>query len=95
MKNRIARFISIAGHPAMLMPLAAAIASAPIGDRSLLLLSTTIAISFAVLVFAYSQVKARAGHWKHVDASIKSERKELNQTASTVLFFFCCDSCTA
>jgi membrane-associated phospholipid phosphatase len=86
MKKNIARFISILGHPALLMPLAAAIASGANDDHNLRLLSVIIAMLSAALVFTYSQVKASTGHWKHVDASIKSERKELNLTASITLF---------
>lgn len=85
MTNRIARIISILGHPAILMPLAAAIASASTGNRNLLFLSTIIVILFAALVAVYSGVKTRVGHWEHVDASIKHERKELNRTVSVVL----------
>lgn len=86
MTNRIPRLVSIAGHPAILIPLAAALATAPSGDRSLVFLSVTIAVSFALLVFVYSQAKTRAGHWKHVDASIKSERTELNRAVGIALF---------
>jgi membrane-associated phospholipid phosphatase len=86
MKNTIARFISIAGHPALLMPLAAMIASSTINDQNVKFLSVGIAVFFAILIFVYSQIKTRTGQWKHVDASVKKERKELNLTACIILF---------
>lgn len=73
MINRLASFISIVGHPAILMPIAAAIAANAHKGHEQLFLSVLIAIIFAIFVFVYSQVKARIGHREHVDASNKSE----------------------
>lgn len=85
MITNIARFISIVAHPALIMPLAAAIAANSNGDHQVEVVSVFIAIFFAVFVFIYSLVKAKIGQWKHVDASMKHERKELNLVASVTL----------
>lgn len=86
MITKIARLISIAGHPALLMPVASVIATNPAGDSGVQLLSILVAMFFACLVFIYSQVKTKTGQWTHVDASLKDERKELNIIASLTLF---------
>lgn len=84
MITSIARFISIVGHPALLMPVAAAMAAT--GNHRVQLLAVIIAIFFAFFVFTYSQIKTKTGQWEHVDASLKNERKELNINASVFLF---------
>ncbi|ACE83775.1 putative PAP2 superfamily [Cellvibrio japonicus] len=86
MITSIARFISIVGHPALLMPIAAAIAANSIDNHRVQLLAVIVAIFFAIFVFTYSQVKTRTGQWEHVDASLKNEHKELNISASVFLF---------
>lgn len=85
MITNIARFISTTGNPVLLMPIATVIATNSIGTDGVRLLAVTIAIAFAIFVFTYSQIKARTGRWKHVDASLKSERKELSISASAFL----------
>lgn len=74
MGNSLARTVSIAGHPAVLMSVAAAIA-APAHIRS-----TALAVSLfcACGVLGYSLYKARRGEWAHIDASVPTERAELN-----------------
>lgn len=85
MITRIARFISIVGHPALLMPIAAAIAANSAGGSDVQLFAVVIAIFFAILVFAYSHHKTKSGDWQHIDASMQSERKELNSVAGVLL----------
>lgn len=69
-----ARLLSIAGHPAVLMPAAALIAAPPrIGVAAV-----TAAVACVVAVLGYSFYKARRGDWLHIDASVPAERMQFN-----------------
>ncbi len=85
MTINIARFISLIGHPALLMPLVAAISVANSGEQAQSLFTIFIAVSFALLVVIFCLFKTKTGQWAHVDASQKNERKELNLVASAAL----------
>lgn len=74
MGDSVARAISIAGHPAALMPVAAAIA-APMHIRPAAL---GVSLICACAVLGYSLYKARRGEWVHIDASVPAERAQLN-----------------
>ena len=74
MGDSAARAVSIAGHPAMLMPVAVAIA-APTHIRSAAL---AVSLVCAGAVLGYSLYKARRGQWAHMDASVPAERAQLN-----------------
>ena len=78
-RQSIARVVSILGHPAVLVPVAAiwvAISeAAPAATVQRLVL---MAAGLAVFVTAYSLIKVRSGAWQHVDASRRSERRSLN-----------------
>lgn len=79
MKDKVARFASIIGHPVVLMPAAALwLASSRDSSGTLLgsLSSVLIAVAAAALVFSVWSV--RTGRWEHVDASNRSERRSLN-----------------
>ncbi len=76
----LARAVSIAGHPAILLPLAtwlALVLHAP-GERSVLSI-VAIPAAIAVLGVVYTLVQVRRGRWAHVDASGKQERRDLNR----------------
>lgn len=77
--NSVARFISIIGHPAVLVPAAsiwvAIHQGAPAATVQRLMV---IAVGLALFVTAYSLMKVRSGAWQHVDASRRSERRSLN-----------------
>lgn len=79
MTNSAARFISIIGHPAVLVPAAsiwvAIRQGAPAATVQRLV---AIAVGLALFVMAYSLMKVRSGAWQHVDASRRSERRSLN-----------------
>ena len=74
MGDYVARAVSIAGHPAVLMPVAAAIAS-PAHIRPAAL---AVSLVCACVVLGYSLHKARRGEWVHIDASVPAERAQLN-----------------
>ena len=74
MGSSLARVVSIAGHPAVLMPAAAVIASpGQIGPAAL---AVSLACGSAVL--GYSFYKANRADWAHIDASVPTERAQLS-----------------
>lgn len=78
--TRLARALSVVGHPALLMPAAVAggacLHGAPV--RALAVgAGATLAVSACVM--AFSAWRVRAGRWQHPDASIPAERHELNR----------------
>lgn len=76
---RIARAISIFGHPMLVMPLAAWLAIRASGsdaNTTLVVLSSIVVIGLIVLSF--SAIQVRSGRWQHVDASVTTERRVLN-----------------
>lgn len=77
--SHLARIVSILGHPVLVMPLAALLASHASGTgmrASLALLSGIFLLGIVVIGFAALQV--RLGRWSHVDASNHGERHTLN-----------------
>jgi hypothetical protein len=74
MGNPVARVVSIAGHPVVLMALAAVIASPP-HVRPVALVVWLVCAS---AVLGYSLYKAYRGDWVHIDASVPAERSQLN-----------------
>lgn len=77
----LARSVSIAGHPAVLMP-AAALSASPgrVAGAALF-----ISLACATAVVAYSLYKVRRGAWAHMDASVPAERAQLNSLVGTGL----------
>ncbi len=76
----LARGLSVAGHPALLMPLAVAVSTRARGaPDEVVIAATAAAVAVAVLVGLYSLWRARSGAWQHVDASVPHERLELNR----------------
>ncbi len=74
MTQPIARLVSITAHPAVLMPVAAVIASPGPTDPTAL----AVALAFASAVLGYCLYKARRGDWVHIDASVPTERAQFN-----------------
>jgi hypothetical protein len=72
----VARWLSILGHPALLVPVAAAVALALAepgpGRRATILL---LPAAIALLTLAYAVLQVRRGAWVHVDASRPAERR--------------------
>ena len=71
----LARTLSIIGHPIVVLPLAAWLASAR-GSAD----ARTLAglAGFGAVVIAWSWCQVRRGRWAHVDASGQHERRSLN-----------------
>lgn len=82
----IARVVSIIGHPVVLLLVAALIAASTRGAslQQLRLIGGALAI-VGVIVLGFSWLQVRAGHWSHVDASIRNERASLNVFLAVLL----------
>ncbi|PJK01010.1 hypothetical protein CO641_03495 [Lysobacteraceae bacterium NML91-0213] len=72
-----ARFVSILGHPLLVLPLALLLPMAAIDPAGIARAATGIAVC-AALVLGWSWWRVRRGHWRHVDASHVHERRSLN-----------------
>lgn len=75
----LARFISVIGHPLLVMPMAALLAAHARGFGSARALALAGAILLiGLLALAFSALQVRRGRWRHVDASGEDERRDLN-----------------
>lgn len=80
LRLQLARLLSVAGHPALLMPLAV-VGSGWVHGAPAAVLQAGAAASGAVAIGVglYSLRKVRQGHWTHMDASVPQERGELHR----------------
>jgi len=79
MRIPLARAISIAGHPVVLLLAAALIAASARGASSnQLWFIGGATLAFGAIVLGFSWLQVRAGRWSHVDASVANERRSLN-----------------
>ena len=85
-RTAVARALSIAGHPAILMPFAVTVAAVTRGaSPAVLYVAAGATIAVAVAIAAFSIVQVRSGRWTHVDASVPSERSQLNVVSAGLL----------
>jgi hypothetical protein len=77
MLDRLARIISILGHPLLVLPVAVALHD---GDPRTLMTTLAGFALFAALVLSWSWLQVRRGRWTHIDASQSAERRSLNRT---------------
>lgn len=84
-RTRLARVVSILGHPVVAMALAAAVAGGEGGSPALRAQALVAVVVVAAVVMAYCAVKARSGAWEHIDASRGHERAQFNRFASWLL----------
>jgi membrane-associated phospholipid phosphatase len=81
----IARSLSILGHPLVVLPAAVAVLVLHShASSAALIVSAVCGIAGAVLAYSFWQV--HRGHWQHVDASARAERRALNLFLAIVLF---------
>jgi hypothetical protein len=82
----LARVISIAGHPVLVLPVAVMV-SGRVRGVSMATRSMTIGVTvgIGVVVLVFSVVRVWLGHWKHVDASEPAERNQLNGFTAVLL----------
>jgi hypothetical protein len=86
MPQRIARFVSILGHPLLVLPAALLLPAAMRARDPQSLTSMVAGIAlFAALVLGGSWWQVRRGRWAHVDASLRHERRSLNRTLLAML----------
>lgn len=82
----VARALSVIGHPALLMPgsiaAAAHMADAP---PPLQRLAVGSALAVATVVGLFSLWQVRSGRWRHVDASLPGERRQLTRLLAALL----------
>ena len=85
-RTLVARALSVIGHPALLMPAsiaaAAQMAEAP---PPLLRLAVGSALAVAAFVGLFSLWQVRTGRWRHVDASLPGERRQLTRLLAALL----------
>jgi hypothetical protein len=88
--DRVARIVSILGHPMLVMPLAAWLAIRS-SDATVRAGATAIGaiLLLGAIVLAFCAIQVRGGRWRHVDASGRHERRSLN------LFLLCLFSAAA
>lgn len=79
MQSVLARAVSILGHPMVVLPLAALVLAArTMSSAQIIAMAIGFAV-FAMLVMGWSWWQVRRGHWAHVDASLREERRTLNR----------------
>ena len=80
MKSALARALSIAGHPLLVLPAAALVVGAAGGAdrRQLWVVGMALALLGAAIQ-GWSWWQVRQGRWQHVDASQRHERRGLNR----------------
>lgn len=82
----VARALSIAGHPAVLVPCAVVVSAAAQGAGRGTILAALLAVaSVAAGVVLYSRAQVKSGRWTHMDASDPSERRQLNPRLALLL----------
>lgn len=80
MSHRLARLMSILGHPLVSLPLAALLLAAHGGAGRARLSALVLGLGvIAAGVMGYSHWQVRRERWRHVDASGRGERRSLNR----------------
>ncbi|MEN1940749.1 phosphoesterase [Luteimonas sp. MJ174] len=82
----VARAVSIAGHPAIVVPATITLAAARRDATPAavgVILFAALAVAVGALVYSFAQV--RSGKWAHIDASVPSERSQLNPLLAIAL----------
>lgn len=83
----VARGISIAGHPVVLMFVAGLVAaSARAASPAQLRLIGGALVASGLIVMGFSWFQVQSGRWAHVDASARQERSSLNVFLAILLF---------
>ncbi|MCC2971490.1 hypothetical protein [Massilia sp. IC2-476] len=85
-RTLVARTLSLICHPALLTPVAAILSVlTKSGSKLALPLLIPVSLFLGVSVVTYSWIQVRSGHWRHVDASVPRERRQLH-TVLLLLF---------
>ena len=79
MSDRIARSVSILGHPLVVMPAAVLVLMLVQSDGRNAGWAMAGLLATGLLIMLFSRNQVRRGRWQHVDASGKEERSSLNR----------------
>ena len=74
----LARTLSVVGHPALLLPLAALGLALARGEPRTARWAAAGFVALSALVMGYAWWQVRRGRWTHIDASERNERNALN-----------------
>jgi membrane-associated phospholipid phosphatase len=87
MRVAVARAVSIAAHPVVLLFVAVLFAASTRGAslRQLWFVGGAMA-AFDIVVLGFSWLQVRSGHWSHIDASAETERNTLNVFLGALCF---------
>jgi membrane-associated phospholipid phosphatase len=77
-RTALARAVSIAGHPVVVLPAAILADVWGAAPPSVVRQAVLPAVLVGAGVMAYSAVQVRRGRWRHIDASVRKERAQLN-----------------
>ena len=82
----VARIISIAGHPIVILFVAALVAASTRAGSFSGLWFIGGALALAIVILGFSWIQVRSGRWSHMYASGRSERKTLNVFLGAICF---------
>lgn len=83
---KAARWVSIVAHPLIVPTLTALYAAWRRGaEPAQLVLLGGLLLLTATVMGVYTTSRVRSGHWQHMDASVRSERRDLNRFALGLL----------
>ncbi len=86
-RRTLARALSIAGHPGLLVPFALAVSAIIAGQPArTAALGAGVGAVIAVIGTAFCVWRVRVGAWEHIDASRPGERIEMNALLLLLLF---------
>ena len=84
-RTALARIVSIAGHPVVVLPGAIWAGVWGVAPPNVVRQAVLSAALVGAAVMAYSVVQVRRGRWSHVDASVREERQQLNLFLAVLL----------
>jgi hypothetical protein len=87
MRVAVARAVSIAGHPVVILFVAVVVAASTRGAslRQVWFVGGALAV-FGLVVLGFSWFQVRSGHWSHIDATARTERNSLNVFLGVMCF---------
>jgi membrane-associated phospholipid phosphatase len=87
MRFALARAVSIAGHPVVILFVAVVLAASTRGAslRQLWFVGGGLA-AFGFVVLGFSWLQVRSGRWSHIDATARTERNSLNAFLGVICF---------
>jgi membrane-associated phospholipid phosphatase len=84
-RTDLARAVSIAGHPVVVLPVAIFAGVWGVAPPNVVRQAVLPAVLVGAAVMVYSAIQVRRGRWAHVDASVREERQQLNLFLAIIL----------